>query len=85
MSNWFKTSDDPLVVLIAAASDDPEMTAALVAVLGQPAFHRRSMLGTWDEHLRLNGAPSAVIAALARLTDDDLAERALALLTSRCT
>lgn len=51
-------------------------------ILRQPAFHRRSLLNTAIQQMQLRGEAIESIRALAYLKEEQIAERALAVLES---
>lgn len=73
-------ASDPFLTMMVVAREDPAVRDALLAILAQESFQRRSLLNTWIGELRLEGAPAAFIEALAHLLDDDTAGRARELL-----
>jgi len=67
--------NETFVTLIRVAREEPEVRKTLAAILGQPAFHRKSLLNSLIEEMRLKGAPVAFVSALGALLDDGVAER----------
>ena len=74
------SDNDAFVALLAVAIDDAEVRRQLLALLELEAFHRHSALNTFVERMRLGGAPPDFVAAVACLTDDRIAARALEVL-----
>lgn len=67
--------NDAFVTLVRVAQDDPEIRQTLVVLLGQPPFHRKSLLNTLLQDMRAQGAPKYLTSAMAELLDDDVAEK----------
>ncbi len=67
--------NDAFVTLVKVAQNDPEVHATLVAILGQPPFHRKSLLNRLIQDMRVKGAPRNLISAIAELLDDSVAEK----------
>ena len=68
--------DPALVTLLGAAREDQAIREQLLAVIAQPPFQRQSLLGLWQDELRLEGAPRVLIEALGALKDDHVAQKA---------
>ena len=68
--------NETFVTLIRVAQEDPEVRTTVTGILGQTPFHRRSLLNTLVEELKLKKAPADFICAISALLDDDVAERA---------
>ena len=68
------------ITLIRTAQQDPAFGRRLRAILAQPPFHRKSILNTMLDEMRLTSAPPDLIAAAARLLDDAVAAETLKLL-----
>jgi hypothetical protein len=73
--------DSNLVTLIAVARDNQAIRDQLVSILRQTPFQRQSMINTWLADLELAGAPTELRDALSSLLDENIADRALVLLT----
>jgi hypothetical protein len=68
--------NDVFVTLIRVAQEDADVKRTLMGLLQQPSFHRRSLLNTLIDTMKLQGAPTAFVAAVAALLDDKVAEKA---------
>jgi hypothetical protein len=77
--------DSNLVTLIAVARDNQAIRDQLVSILRQTPFQRQSMINTWLADLELAGAPTELRDALSSLLDENIADRALVLLTETRT
>lgn len=75
-----RNSDDDLVSLMVVAREDVTIRDQLLLILGQPDFHRQSLLNTWISELTMAGAPVSLRRALHSLVDDERAHRALDIL-----
>ncbi len=69
--------NETFVRLIQAAQDDPEFRGKLIAILSLDSFNRKSVLHAFIENMRRDSVPEDLIASLAGLLDDDVAELAL--------
>lgn len=72
--------EEPFITLIQVAKETPDIRNTLLTILQEDEFHRASMINTLVEEMRFNGAPEALIAAMARLLDDRVARKARELL-----
>jgi len=72
--------NDGFVSLMQVAQEDNEIRSRLLAILNQPEFHRKSMLHTFIQDMKLRSAPLELISAIKCLLDDAVAGRALDLL-----
>ena len=72
--------DDGFAILILAARDDEDFRAQLTAILSLEDFHRRSLLNTLLQELRMKQAPEDLIRSIGYLLDDAVARRASATL-----
>jgi len=68
--------NDVFVTLIRVAQEDADVRRTLMGLLQQPSFHRRSLLNTLIDAMKLQGAPADFVAAVAALLDDRVAEKA---------
>ena len=68
------------ISLIRAAREDADIGDRLQVILGQPDFHRKSLLNTLIAELKMQSAPADFIRAIACLLDDDVARKARELL-----
>jgi hypothetical protein len=80
-----QNEDDNLVTLIAVARNNQAIRDQLVSILRQTPFQRQSMINTWLADLELAGAPIELRNALTGLLDENIADRALVLLTETRT
>ena len=56
---------EPFVTLIQLAQEDQEIKDTLIAILSKDEFNRTSILNTYIEEMRLKGAPTSFISAIA--------------------
>ena len=68
--------DDAFALLIMAAKDDKGFRDQITAILSLASFHRRSLLNTLLQTLRMKQAPEELIRSVGYLLDDEVAERA---------
>ena len=73
-------AEEAFVTLIRAAQEDSEFRTQIVNLLSLDEFSRKSALNTFLEHLRLNQAPRDLASAVAILLDQNVAQKALAIL-----
>ena len=73
--------NESFVVLLATALEDKDLRKSLIAILRQPAFQRRSALNLFLHEMRLKGTPRDFQDAIACFLDDDIAKRALVILS----
>ncbi|MDK1023345.1 MAG: hypothetical protein QGD92_03835 [Gammaproteobacteria bacterium] len=84
LKRWQAQSrSEPFLSLMVVASEDEAMQQHLLAILRQNSFNRHSLLNTWIAELILQSAPESFTRALGFLLDDEVAERALAVLESQ--
>ena len=74
--------DSTFVRLIQIASEDPEIREQILYILSLDAFNRKSALNTFIHNMRLKGAPSEFVSAIACFLDDGVAEKALSILSN---
>jgi hypothetical protein len=74
------SDNENFVTLMQAAREDEQMRQTLRGILSQTPMQRKSLLNTWLQEMRLKNAPDALIEAVACLTDDRIAGKALAIL-----
>jgi hypothetical protein len=74
--------NEPFVTMIRVAQEDPEIKAWLTGILSLDNFNRKSAVNTLLEQLILEKAPSEFISAIESLRDDQVAQRALEILTN---
>ena len=68
---------DGFVRLIQVACEDEAVGARLKSILSMPYYDRKSFLHGLINDLSIAQAPASLLEALACLTDDAIAERAL--------
>jgi hypothetical protein len=73
---------ETFVTLIRTAQEDAAIGSRLRAILGQPPFHRRSLLHTLVAELQMQSAPADFVRAVAFLLEDDVARKARDLLNA---
>jgi hypothetical protein len=73
--------NEPFITMIRVAQEDPEIKAWLMGILSLDNFNRKSAVNTLLEQLILEKAPSEFISAIESLRDDQVAHRALEILT----
>lgn len=71
---------DGFVDLLRAACDEPAMARTLLALLDQPAERRGHVIERLAAHLRRQGAPARLVAAISCLADDAVAQQAQAVI-----
>lgn len=67
---------DAFVTLMRVAQEDAAVRKTLSGILGQPPFHRKSLLNTLVAEMKLKGAPADFVAAISALLDDAVADKA---------
>ena len=67
---------DAFVTLMRVAQEDADVRKTLAGILGQPSFHRQSLLNGLVTEMKLKGAPADFISAVSALLDDAVADRA---------
>jgi hypothetical protein len=70
------------VNLIRVAQEDAGIRTQLLGILSLDEFNRKSALNTWLEDMRLKRAPGQLVSAVNCLLDDDVAKKALEVLSS---
>jgi hypothetical protein len=76
----YLSDNEHFVNLMRAAREDEQMKQTLRGILSQEPMQRKSLLNTWIQEMRLRDAPKELIESVACLTDDQIAEQALAVL-----
>lgn len=69
--------NETFVRLIQAAQDDPKFREKLIAILSLDSFNRKSVLNAFIENMQRDSVTEDLIAAMADLLDDEVAELAL--------
>ena len=67
---------ESFVTFMRVAQEDPEVRKTLAAILGQPSFHRKSLLNTLVQRMKMQGAPPDLVFAVGALLDDEVAKKA---------
>ena len=71
------TENEAFVTLIDVAREKGEIKEKLTNILKQDPFHRKSILNTYINEMKLQGADKDFIEAVSYLLDDEIAEKAL--------
>ena len=69
--------NETFIDLMRVAQENSDIRKKFIFILKLDSFNRQSLLNTWLNDLRLQGAPKKLIEALSAFLDDDLAEKAL--------
>ncbi|MEW6265866.1 MAG: hypothetical protein AB1641_22570 [Thermodesulfobacteriota bacterium] len=83
---WFKKrpktvgDHEAFINLVQVAGEDEEIRKRLTAILEQEPFHRKSLLNTWINDMKMRQAPADFVAAIAMLLDDQVAEKLMEVL-----
>jgi hypothetical protein len=72
--------NDVFVTLMRVAQEDADVRRTLTGLLRQEPFHRKSMLNTLIQTMKLQRAPADFVAAIAALLDDEVAQKAAELI-----
>jgi len=72
--------DETFIRLIQIARDDPEIRRKILGILHMDTFNRKSALNTFIQQMQLKGAPHDFVSAVSCFLDDQVAEKALAVL-----
>ena len=72
--------NEAFVKLIQVAKEDSNINKTLISIISMDPFQRKSAIGSLIEDMQLKGAPKKFVAAIANLRDDEVADRALAML-----
>ena len=80
-SNNVETEIDSIRHLLLAIRKDPLMNKKVTRLLKLDTYPRRLVLNTWLEQLRLNNAPGKLTKALSILFDENIAQKALKLIS----
>jgi len=72
--------NETFVTLIRVAQEDPEVRKTLAGILGQSPFHRKSLLNTLIQEMKLKGAPADFVFAIGALLDEAVAQQAAELI-----
>ena len=76
--------DETFIRLIQLASGDKEIRGQILRILSLDAFNRKSALNTYIQNMRLKGAPSEFVSAIACFLDDRVADKARSILMKDC-
>jgi hypothetical protein len=74
--------NEAFVTLIQVAQEDPDVKEQLSSILRLNDFHRKSALNTFLQEMQLKQAPKEFVSAIASLLDDEIAKKALEMLTA---
>ena len=77
------SQDDTFITLIQVAREDPEVGMNLKRILSLDGKRRKIFITSWLEDMKHQGAPADFMAAVSYLIDDDIAEKALALINEQ--
>ena len=72
--------NEKFITLMKLAREEPDVRKRLKVICSLDSFNRRSVLNTWLDDLKLQGAPGDYIEALSFFLDDHVAEKALELI-----
>jgi hypothetical protein len=75
--------DETFVRLIQLASEDPKIREQILWILSMDSFNRKSALNTFIHNMKLKGAPGEFVSAIACFLDDEVAEKALSILSGK--
>ncbi len=78
---YSQPDDEPFVQLMSVAREDADIRAQLISILQQDPFNRKSRLNTWIRTIQLEQAPASFIHAVTYLLEDEIADKALQLLS----
>ena len=78
-----KVNQEPFIALMQVAMDDARIRHQLVEILSQPQQLRLNLLHKWISELTVEQAPGELISALEFLTDEAVANKALATLKDK--
>jgi hypothetical protein len=73
--------DETFVRLIQLAGEDPKIKEQILWILSLDSFNRKSALNTFIHNMKLKGAPGDFVSAIACFLDDEVAEKALSILS----
>ncbi len=74
------SENENFVALLQAASEDKTIRQQIISIARLDPFNRESLLNTYIQSLALIGAPEELLATLAFLKDDDIAQKVLEVL-----
>ena len=69
--------NETFIDLMRVAQEDSDIRKKLIFILKLDSFNRKSLLNTWLNDLRLQGAPKKLRKALSAFLDDAVAGKAL--------
>ncbi len=82
LKNFFSSSrDEHFLKFVSVARQDEHIRAQLISILSQDAFNRKSSLNTWIRSMQFQQAPESFVHTPTRLLEDDVADKALQLLS----
>lgn len=76
-TNKFIVDNETFIDIMRVAQEDNDIRKKLSFILKLDSFNRQSLLNTWLNDLRLQGAPRKLREALSAFLDDDVAGKAL--------
>jgi hypothetical protein len=80
--NLNKSADELFLTLIRIAQEDREVASQLQAMLNQSPDIRKHLVKAYAADLQKKSAPDELVAAVACLCDDAIAEKALNLISN---
>jgi hypothetical protein len=75
--------DETFIRLIQVANEDKEVKDKLLAILSLEKEKRKFMLNTWLQEMKYKKAPSDFLTSISYFLDDDIAERALKIISGQ--
>jgi hypothetical protein len=69
--------NETFIDIMRVAQEDNDIRKKLTFILKLDSFNRQSLLNTWLNDLKLQGAPKKLREALSAFLDDAVAEKAL--------
>ena len=67
---------ESFITMLRVACEDPSINALLERLLSLPDHERRGMVHSWVSDMLIAEAPKDFVAAIACLSDDQVAEKA---------
>jgi|TARA_B100001971_G_C18211908_1_gene551266 hypothetical protein len=82
LKKFFSSSgDEHFLQFISVARQDEHIREQLISILNQDPFNRKSSLNTWVRTMQFQQAPESFVHAATCLLEDDIADKALQLLS----
>ncbi len=75
--------DETFIRLIQVANEDKEIRNKLITILSLDKEKRKFMLNTWLQEMKYKKAPSDFLTSISYFLDDDIAERALKIISGQ--